>query len=160
MKTFDFRDTGGLFDHFEVNREPFWPRVIWLVAGSGAWHLVVLACIVLIPPVRDAFSIAAIFSDAGFVDRAYNRTEIEDADILEFPHEKFRYPDGYFAMDQPGVQTQPLPVATPAGPAPFPRLPVFNPTPSPTPLKFPSPLVAANSPKAQPSVDAEKKADA
>ena len=54
MKTFDFADTGGLFDHVEVNREPFWPRIAWLVAGSAGWHLVLIACIVLIPPVRDA----------------------------------------------------------------------------------------------------------
>src|SRR5262245_24895839 len=104
MKTFDFADTGGLFDHFEVNREPFWPRIIWLVAGSGAWHLVLIACILLIPPVRDAFAVATLFSGAGFVDRPYSHTEIgDDADIIEFSTEKFHYPEGYFLMDQQGL---------------------------------------------------------
>ena len=64
----NFADTGGLFDHFEVNREPFWPKMSWLVAGSGAWHLVLLVLILLIPPVRDAFSITAMFRDAGIFD--------------------------------------------------------------------------------------------
>ena len=81
----NFADTGGLFDHFEVNREPFWPRIIWLVAGSGAWHLVILALIIMIPPVRNALSIAAIFSGADFVDRPYSRTKIGDnVDILDY----------------------------------------------------------------------------
>ena len=75
MKTFDFADTGGLFDHFEVNPEPFWPRIVWLVAGSGRGTFVLIACIVLIPPVRDAFAITAMFSGGGFVDRPYSRTE-------------------------------------------------------------------------------------
>src|SRR5262249_52647602 len=60
---FNFADTGGLFDHFEVNREPFWPKMSWLVAGSGVWHLVLVSLIVLIPPVRDAFSITAMFRE-------------------------------------------------------------------------------------------------
>ena len=91
----NFADTGGLFEHFEVNREPFWPRIIWLVAGSGAWHLVILALIIMIPPVRNALSIAAIFSGADFVDRPYSRTEIGDnVDILDYSMEKFHYPEG------------------------------------------------------------------
>jgi hypothetical protein len=142
----NFIDTGGLFDHFEVNREPFWPRVMWLVAGSGVWHLAILACIVLIPPVRDALSITAIFAGAGFVDRAYSRTDIDDAEILEFPNEKFRYPDGYFAMDQQPMPTPPLAMAVPFKPQP----PVILSSPSPTPAASPSPALASASPVAKP----------
>lgn len=151
MKTFDFADTGGLFDHFEVNREPFWPRIVWLVVGSGAWHLVLLTCIVLIPPVRDAFAITALFSGAGFVDRPYTRTEIgDDVDIIDFTTEKFHYPEGYFLMDQQGTfPPQEFPVMPPFTPA---SVPVANPIPSPSVTPTPAlPPIAANTGDGKPS---------
>jgi hypothetical protein len=171
---FNFADTGGLFDHYEVNRDPFWRKMTWLVAGSGAWHLVLLALILLIPPVRDAFSITAMFRDAGFVDKPYLHTDIEDAEMLDFSNQKFHYPEGYWAMDQQGLPTLPeFPVVpfTPthyaAPPAPYaPPSPSITPTPSPTP----STLIAANSgdgktstgknaePKASPSASPPDKA--
>lgn len=143
MKTFDFADTGGLFDHYEVNREPFWPRIVWLVAGSGAWHVVLLACIVLIPPVRDAFAITALFSGAGFVDRPYSRSEIgDDVDIIDFTTEKFHYPEGYFLMDQQGIlPPQQYPVMPPFTPA---SVPAANPIPSPSVTSTPALPIAAN----------------
>lgn len=138
MKTFDFADTGGLFDHFEVNREPFWPRIVWLVAASGAWHLVLIAFIVLIPPVRDAFAITALFSNAGFVDRPYSRSEIgDDVDIIDFTTEKFHYPEGYFLMDQQGIPPQGFPVMPPFTPASV--SPAAYPSPSPSPSVTPTP---------------------
>jgi hypothetical protein len=138
MRTFDFTDTGGLFDHFEVNREPFWPRIVWLVAGSGAWHFVLIVCIVMIPPVRDAFAITAMFSGAGFVDRAYSRSEIgDDVDIIDFSTEKFHYPEGYFLMDQQGFPPQQFPVMPPFTPASV--SPATYPHPSPSPSVTPTP---------------------
>lgn len=148
MKTLDFADTGGLFDHFEVNREPFWPRIVWLVAGSGAWHLVLVACVLLIPPVRDAFAIAAVFSGAGLVDRPYNRTEIgDDIDIIDFSTEKFHYPEGYFLMDQPGLLPPPqqYPVLPPFRPASMPPAST-SPSPSPSPTATPPVAIASSSP--------------
>jgi hypothetical protein len=143
----NFAETGGLFDHFEVNREPFWPRILWLVAGSGAWHLVILALIMMIPPVRDAFSITAMFRDVGFVDRPYTRTEIEDAEILDYSTEKFRYPEGYWAMDQQGMPPLPQFPVTPAF-TPASVSPALNPSPTPgvTPTPTPTPpvLIAGN----------------
>src|ERR1044072_7032720 len=127
-----FRDTGGLFLNFEVNPTPFWPKVSRLIGGSVVLHLVLLACVVFIPPVRDALSIPAMFSDVGFVDRAYNKTEIEAGDITEITTEKFHYPEGYFAMDQVGF------------PSPSPRPLVgqqFNPAPPP-----PTHIIPATSP--------------
>jgi hypothetical protein len=147
---FNFADTGGLFDHYEVNREPFWPKMSWLVAGSGVWHLVVVVLILLIPPVRDAFSITAMFRDAGFVDRPYNHTDIEDADIIDFSNEKFHYPEGYWAMEEQGMPplTEQLPVTNPFTPAHFSPLP--NPSPSvsvsPSPSPTPPVTIAANNP--------------
>lgn len=145
---FNFADTGGLFDHYEVNREPFWPKMTWLVAGSGVWHLVLLVLILLIPPVRDAFSITAMFRDAGFVDKPYVHTDIDDADIIDFSNEKFHYPEGYWSMDQEGVPPLPEFPAVPFTPARYSATPMpdaspspsITPTPSPTPL----PLIAGN----------------
>src|ERR1041385_3706046 len=141
MKTLDFTDTGGLFDHYEVNREPFWPQLSWLLGGSAVWHIVLIIMVVMIPPLRDAFHITALFSGAGFVDRPYNRTEIgDDVDIIDFTTEKFHYPEGYFATDQQGLP--PLPAAPGPGPmpAPFTPQPVsLQPTPTPTPTPTPSP---------------------
>ena len=51
---FQFRDTGGLFENFEVNGDPFWPKVSRLLAGSVVLHLILVACVIFIPPVRDA----------------------------------------------------------------------------------------------------------
>jgi hypothetical protein len=145
----DFTETDGLFDNFEVNREPFWPRISWLIAGSGAWHLVLLACIILIPPVRSAFGLAVMFSGGGFVDRPYNKTEIGgEGDIVEITMEKFHYPEGYFAMDQQGMPIQQFPPVAPFTPPVFSPSQVATPPPTPTPfpIAIPSPAIAANSP--------------
>ncbi|MFN2576700.1 MAG: hypothetical protein ABR607_03310 [Pyrinomonadaceae bacterium] len=140
----NFADTGGLFDHFEVNREPVGRRLLWLVAGSGVWHLVILVLIVMIPPVRDAFSITAMFRDAGFVDRPYSHTDIgDDVDMLDYSTEKFHYPEGYFAMDQQGMPPLPqFPVTPPFTPASVSPATFASPTPTVTPT--PPVLVAGN----------------
>jgi hypothetical protein len=153
----DFRETDGLFDKFEVNREPFWPRISWLVAGSGVWHLVLLACVVLIPPVRDALSLAALFQGAGFVDKAYKKTQIADeGDLSEITGEKFRYPDGYFLIDQQGMPIQQFPITPAFTPPPFTpsKAAAPAPTPVPSPVASPSPAIAASSPAASPAVKA------
>src|SRR4030095_13788573 len=93
-------------------------------------------------------SITAMFRDAGFVDKPYDRTDIEDAQIIDFSNEKFRYPDGYWAIDQEGLPPltnfpvapfTPTHYSAPPALAPPPS-PSITPTPSPTPL----PLIAAN----------------
>ena len=142
---FDFREKPKLFDNFEVNCEPFWPRVKWLLAGSVAWHALLVACILLIPPVRDALSIAFVFSGGRFVDRPYSKTNIANQDVLEVTAEKFHYPEGYFAMDQ-----QPMP-----SPRPFLRSPTAattTPSPAPSIASSPSPLIAAKA-SPSPSID-------
>jgi hypothetical protein len=144
---FNFADTGGLFDHYEVNREPFWPKMTWLVAGSGVWHLVLVVLILLIPPLRDAFSITAMFRDVGFVDKPYEHTDIEDATILDFGNEKFHYPEGYWAMDQVGMPALPA-YSAPFTPthysAPANQAPSPSPANSPTPTPTPAPVIAGN----------------
>src|SRR5918999_229716 len=120
-----FSSTAGLFESFEVNREPFWPRVRWLLVGSIVWHLFAILMIVMVPQVRDTLAIATIFSDSSIVDRPYTKTEIENlGEITELTTEKFYYPEGYFQMDQmPFPSPTPTPVviaSAPFTPAPVP----------------------------------------
>ncbi len=146
----------GLFEDFEVNSEPFWPRISRLLVGSVVLHLILAACIIFIPPVRDALSIALVLSGGRFVDRPYTKTQIEnEGDIVELATEKFHYPEGYFAMDQ-----LPVPTPTPIGPAFTPRRTFQpkeeapSPTPSPVAAATPSPLAKA-SPAITPTPSAE-----
>ncbi len=141
---FNFADTDGLFDHFEVNRESFWRKMTWLIAGSGAWHLVLVALILLIPPVRDAFSITAMFRDVGFVDKPYEHTDIEDATFIDFSNQKFHYPEGYWLMDQEGMPPLPAFNSAPFTPTTFSAAPtpLASPSPSVTPTPTPDPFQA------------------
>lgn len=165
-----FSSTAGLFESFEVNREPFWPRVRWLLVGSIVWHLVVLLLIVMVPQVRDTLAIATIFSDSSFVDRPYDKTEIENlGEITELYTEKFHYPEGYFQVAN-GEVPFPSPTPTPImiASAPFTPLPVpatqLDPVAVPSPSATASPLVASNaSPTPTPNAEDEelrKKAEA
>jgi len=156
----EFSNTAGLFESFEVNREPFWPRVRWLLVGSIVWHLVAIAVIVMVPQVRNTLAIATIFSDSSFVDRPYDKTEIENlGEITEITTEQFRYPDGYFQVAN-GEMPFPMPTPTPnlVVSAPFTPVPVpLDPVPAPSPSPTASPLVASNA-TPTPSPNAEQDA--
>jgi hypothetical protein len=142
----DLTKTDGLFDHFEVNPEPFWPSISRLLGGSLVLHAAVAACVILIPPVRDALSVAVLFRGAGFVDRPYAKTQIEnEGDIVELTTERFRYPDGYFAMDQHPVPTPLPPIAFMPKKFPPAQLATPSPAPTPSPVASPSIAIAANS---------------
>ena len=134
-----------------------------MIAGSGAWHLVLLACIILIPPVRNALNLAVMFSGGGFVDRPYNKTEIgDDGDITEITLEKFHYPEGYFSVDENGMPLQQFPTPAPFTPQVFSpsRVTTPFPTPAASPVASPSPAIATTSPVPSPSLKtaAENKA--
>jgi hypothetical protein len=87
-----------LFDNFEVNRDPKWPIISRLVGASALLHLALLWLVIYVPAVRDTVNIAALIASTRFVDEDYVATQIgDDVQIVEL--EKFRYPDGYFAMD-------------------------------------------------------------
>ena len=89
-----------LFAKFEVNKELRWPVISKLLVGSLALHSVVIACVLFIPGVRDAFNLASLIADTRFVDKAYERTEIgDDVTLIDLTSDKFRYPDGYFAPE-------------------------------------------------------------
>ncbi|MEA2174137.1 MAG: hypothetical protein QOD00_1729 [Blastocatellia bacterium] len=143
-----------LFAKFEVNKSPWWPRVAHLVGGSCALHLVLTACVLYIPGLRSAFNLAGAFQGAGFVNEDYQKAAIgERAQILEFPHDRFQYPEGYFnngeqmpLVAQNGTPviiqqfTPPAPVRLPRYRAPRPLpLPKATPEASPTPQATPTP---------------------
>ena len=156
----DLSKTSGLFENFEVNPEPFWPRIMRLLGGSVALHLVLIACAVFIPPVRDALSIAAMFSGASFVDRAYTKTRIEnEGEIVEITTEKFHYPEGYFAMDAQALPSPspPPPITQAFTPTNVPPSELLTPSPTPPPVASPSTAIAANkAPSPSPNPDDEK----
>lgn len=133
-----------LFADFEVNQERWWPNVSKLLGGSIVVHLIAVVCLLYIPGVRDAFNIAILLADTSFVDKPYEQTQIgEDVRYVELGGEKFRYPDGYWALDgQPGALVPP-PLPAPQFIAQAPADPTFtlspSPTPSPTPEATPSP---------------------
>ena len=142
---FQFSDSTGLFQHFEVNADPFWPKVSRLLGGSLVLHAIVVAAVIFIPPVRNALSLAIIFSEGNFVDKPYAKTEIGEGGVTEITTEKFHYPEGYFAMDQ-----MPMPTPTPTPPPSVMASVPFNPAPVPEfdPVVVPSPgsspLIAKN----------------
>lgn len=132
-----------LFAKFEVNKELRWPVISKLLVGSLALHSVVIACVLFIPGVRDAFNLASLIADTKFVDKAYQRTEIgDDVTLIDLTSDKFRYPDGYFAPE--GQIVTPPTVVPPFVAQVQPSLPVQpelapSPSPSPSPIVTPAP---------------------
>jgi len=139
-----------LFANFEINREPKWPILLRLTAGSLLLHLGLLLTAVYVPAFRDALNVAALIASTKIVDKAYDQTTIaDDVTFIDPASGKFRYPEGYFALaNGEGVASQF--VAGNTGPDPFaPKIisraeqnakvdAELSPSPSPTPLPSPS----------------------
>ncbi len=137
-----------LFAKFEVNRDPRWQLVSKLLAGSLVLHVILGFLVLYIPGVRNAFNLAAIIADTNFVDRPYNRTEIGDeVQLVELTSEKFRYPDGYFALEGATPEPTPLPflpqILAQAQKPVVSEVPL--PSPGASPVVSPSPSPAATS---------------
>jgi hypothetical protein len=133
-----------LFANFEVNKEARWPIISKLLGGSFAAHLLLLSCVLYIPGVRAAFNLASLIADASFVDKDYERTKIgDDVQLVELSREKFRYPDGYFALEGQTAVTPPPPVTTPSFIAQAPP-PAVQPELGPSPSPSPSPIASAS----------------
>lgn len=147
-----------LFDKFEVNRESNWRLLIKLIGASLALHLTLVWMAVSVPAFRDTLNLAALIASTKFVDKPYDPTQIGDEVQLIQLSEKFRYPDGYFALQaqlegklpgQPGVTDPFAPkIISQAGPAPLVELAA---SPSPTPEPSASPTTSP-APSASPSV--------
>lgn len=138
-----------LFRDSVVDRAPRWPILLRLTAASFVLHATVVAFLLYVPAVRDAFNIAALLANTGYVDRPYSQTEIgEEVQMVKLASAKFRYPPGYFATE---AQLQALEQAPSAFVPPpiFPasqEIPLSTSTPTPTPEVSPSP-----SPNASPT---------
>lgn len=88
-----------LFEKFEVNREPRWRVLIWLTGASVVLHLACMMLVVYVPALREGLNIGALIANTKFVDKPYDATQIGDNVQFVQLSEKFRYPDGYFALD-------------------------------------------------------------
>lgn len=163
-----------LFENFEVNRDPKWPIVTRLVGASLVVHLGLMWLVLYVPAFRDTLNIAAMIANTRFVDEDYTATQIGD-DVQIVQLEKFRYPDGYFAVEQPGSS---VPAAGAANDPFAPKIisqwrpggdvdPEASPSPSPdvspSPLASPSasgspsPIAANASPSPLSQEEAQKK---
>ncbi len=151
-----------LFADSFIDREPRWPVLTKLTGASLVLHSTVLALLLYVPGVRDAFNIAQLLANTGYVDKAYSKTEVgEDVRMLTLA-DKFRYPPGYFATEAElaAAQAQSNPVMPPI----FHRVqPEIAPSPSPTPEPSPSPSPSASdsgAPNATVAEDSKKEAKA
>lgn len=88
-----------LFEKFEVNREPRWMILTRLIGASVVLHLVLMWLVVYVPALRDGLNIGALIANTRFVDKPYEATQIGDNVQLVQLSDKFRYPDGYFALE-------------------------------------------------------------
>jgi hypothetical protein len=148
-----------IFQNFEIHKSPWWERVWRIAAGSVVLHALLLAVVIYVPSVREAFNIASVFSGAKYVDEDYQRTVIGERAVLINTKDVFEYPPGYFSgpvVDQSQLPPQIIATATPI-PLPPPPPPVRTPRVRPTPAEAlaaasPSPSPGA-SPKATPPAE-------
>ncbi|HEU4508518.1 MAG TPA: hypothetical protein VFR78_09795 [Pyrinomonadaceae bacterium] len=144
-----------IFENFEVNRDRRWGVVLTkLVGASLVLHLVLLWLVIYVPSVRDTVNIAAIIANTTFVDKDYQATQIGD-EVQVVQLEKFRYPDGYFALENQIASGQPAAAATPDPFAPKIISQASQQRDIPDPAASPSPTpVASASPAASPGASA------
>lgn len=136
-----------LFANFEVGKQPRWPIVSKLLAGSLMMHISLAACVLYVPGLRSAFNLASLISGTRFVDKDYEKTQIgDDVQLVELASNKFRYPDGYFAPEgQMPVEPPPAPAPAFVSQAPPPAvMPELVASPSPSPASNASPAPAPN----------------
>src|SRR5882724_5862592 len=144
-----------LLANFEIGREPRWPVLLRLVTASLALHIVILLSVVYVPGLRDAFNIATLIAHTSIVDKPYMATAIGDEVQVVSLSEKFHYPEGYFALDAPGLGLPAVAQADPFAPKIISqaqseaRKPSIIPSPSPVPTAMPSP---SSSVAASPSI--------
>jgi len=150
-----------IFENFEVNRQPRWPVLSRLTAVSILFHATVLATVLYVPGVRESFNIAALMSRTHYVDRAYTKTNIGEEIHMVNVGEKFRYPEGYFATENPETASV---ASAPITKFPDPWAPdnpqvEEAPTPSPSPTPELTPSASPGESPATATTDAASSAD-
>lgn len=142
----------GLFENFEVNRVSRWPILVKLIGASLVLHLALVWLVTYVPAFRDTLNIAALIASTKFVEKDYVGTQIGgDVEIVQLTNEKFRYPDGYFALEAQIEGRLPAQVAGAAADPFAPKIiSQWNPK-TPDPEASPSPIPGASgSPGASP----------
>ena len=149
-----------LFEKFEVNRDSRWSILLRLVGASLVLHLGLLWLAVYVPAFRDTLNIAALVASTKFVDKDYVATQIgDDVQIVQLTNEKFRYPDGYFALEAQIDGQLPAQAPAAADPSAPQIISQWNPSKNVDPEASPSPSPEASasptaSPAASPSASA------
>lgn len=141
-----------LFQNFEIHKSPWWERVWRILAGSVGLHIILVAVVLYVPSVREAFNIASVFSGAKYVDEDYQKTAIGERAVLINTKDVFEYPPGYFSapvVDQSQLPPQVIATATPIPLPPLPP-PVRQPRVKPTPAEAVASASPAPSPGASP----------
>jgi hypothetical protein len=90
-----------LFANFELDNSSWKRTMSKLLVGSLAFNIILFLSLIYIPAVRDAFYVAALFSDAptGWTNKDYEKTEIETATVFKLPPvDQLQYPEGYFEL--------------------------------------------------------------
>jgi hypothetical protein len=146
-----------LFANVEVNRQPRWPLILRLLAGSLLLHLALAASVIYIPTARDLFGIAVMAGRSKFVERPYTKTLIgEDIQMVNVGN-RFQYPAGYFS-NYVIAAASPVPTPDPFAPRIISEAKDWK-TESPSPSPSPNATVAANpSPSPTPGKTAEAEA--
>ncbi|HKS29201.1 MAG TPA: hypothetical protein VJS44_15340 [Pyrinomonadaceae bacterium] len=143
-----------LFQNFELHRSPWWQRVWRIAVGSVLLHTILVATVLYVPSLREAFNIASVFSEAKYVDEDYKKTIVGERAVLINAKDVFEYPPGYFStpvVDQT-LAPQVIATATPV-PLPPPPPPVRQPKVKPTPAEAVAKASPSPSPQATPSED-------
>ena len=154
-----------LFENFEVNRQSRWAILMKLIGGSLVLHLALVWLVVYVPAFRDTLNIAAIIATTEWVDKDYVGTQIgDDVQLVQLTNEKFRYPDGYFALEAQ-IDSQVAAQQQAAQSAFAPKIvsqwnpKAVDPEASPSPDASPSPAANASaSPGASPDASASPSA--
>ncbi|HKS08970.1 MAG TPA: hypothetical protein VJS13_05435, partial [Pyrinomonadaceae bacterium] len=158
---FEIRMT-ELFENFEVNRASRTAVLLKLVGASLVLHLTLVWLVTYVPAFRDTLNIAALIAGTKWVEKDYVGTQIgDDVQLVQLSNEKFRYPDGYFALEaQIDGKLPPQTAAAAAAADPFaPKIiSQWNPK-TPDPEASPSPsAVAGASPGGSPGPSASPSA--
>jgi hypothetical protein len=132
--------------HAMARDEREWgPPLLRLLGGSVVAHAVLIAAIVYVPVVRDAFNVAGALAGFRVVSENYEKTrvEYERATVINLAAQQLYYPAGY--LQDPTMMPPPdaPQFIASVAPTPLPRVRRPRPTPSPSPSPSASPAEAA-----------------
>lgn len=125
----------------ERDEQEWGPPLLRLLGGSVIAHVLMLAAILYVPALRDAFMVANALTGFGFVSEDYEKTrvEYERATVINLAAQQLYYPAGYL-QDQTALPSPNDPQFVAAyNPPPVRRAATPRPTPSPSPSPDASP---------------------